>query len=359
MAELEWALEDKLIATLKKVAPGTALREGLENILRAKTGGLIMVCDSEEDKRIVEGGFFINAAFSPANLYELAKMDGAIILSNDAGRILQANTQLVPHSEIVSLETGIRHRTAERAAKDTKALIIAISQRRGVITIYQGSIKYVLRDPSVVLVKANQAIQTLEKYKEVLILSLNNLSLLEYEDMVILADVCKAVRRIEMVRRVVHELEFYLSELGTEGRMIKMQLDELMDNVQQESSGVIDDYKLQADRKAEDILDSVSRISSEDLPELHQIARALGYTSQAINLDSKVSAKGCRILKKIPRLPELVVQNLVNSLGSLNDILSASLEKLDEVEGIGEVRAKAIQTGLRRYHEQLLSEQHI
>jgi hypothetical protein len=179
-------MEDMLLKVLRSVAPGRPLREGLENVLRAKNGGLIVLAENPEVMGIVEGGFMLNADYSPSHLYELAKMDGAIILSKDAKKILAANTQMVPSQDIPSSETGIRHRTAERVARQTGTLVIAISQRRGVITLYKGTLKYVLQDLGLILTKANQAIQTLEKYRVVLDKFLLSLSVMEFQESVTL-----------------------------------------------------------------------------------------------------------------------------------------------------------------------------
>lgn len=355
----EERMEDKLLKVLRKVAPGTQLREGLENILRAKSGGLIILGDSPEVMEITEGGFVINADFTPANLYELAKMDGGIILSIDAKKILAANTQLVPNQNIPSSETGIRHRTAERVAKQTDTLVIAISQRRGVITTYKGTLKYVLKDLGVILTKANQAIQTLEKYRSVLDKVMVGLSALEFEDAASLHDVAKAIQRVEMVLRVVKEIERYTSELGVEGRLITMQMEELVANAKEEGLLVIQDYATTLGEKTPSgILGVVGSWPSEDILDLSLLARALGYPGSASILDQHVSPRGYRVLEKIPRLPLPVIDNLVKTFGTLNKILVATIEELDEVEGIGEVRARSIREGLKRYRELLLQERY-
>ena len=193
-----------IIKILQMVAPGTPLYEGLENILRARTGALIVVGDSEKVMEVVDGGYQINAELNPANLYELAKMDGAIILSSDAKRILYANTHLTPDSIIPTLETGSRHRTAERVAIQTGEMVIAISQRRNLITLFKGNLRHVLRDVSTILVKANQALQTLEKYKSVLDQALVNLSALEFEDLATITEVAPVVQRTAMVSRIAN-----------------------------------------------------------------------------------------------------------------------------------------------------------
>lgn len=351
--------EEKLLRVLRSVAPGMPLRDGLENVLRAKNGGLIVLGENPEVMEIIEGGFAINADFSPANLYELAKMDGAIILSKDAKKILAANTQLVPSQNIPSSETGIRHRTAERVARQTGAMVIAISQRRGIITIYKGTLRYVLRDLGVILTKANQAIQTLEKYRSVLDRFLVGLSVMEFFETVTLFDVAKAIQRVEMVLRVVKEIERYTTELGVEGRLITMQMEELVSNVEEEGLLIIQDYATTlADKTPAAILGVIGSWPAEDFLDLSLIARALGYPGSASILDQHVVPRGYRILQKIPRLPLPVIDNLVKTFGALNKILLASIEELDEVEGIGEVRARSIKEGLSRYRDLLLQDRH-
>ena len=346
--------EGKLIEALKLVSPGTKLREGLENILRAKTGALIVLGDSKNLMKVVDGGFFINCNFSAANIYELAKMDGAIILSRDGSKILYANAQLIPDVSLPSTETGIRHRTAERVARQTNELVISISQRRNIITIYKGVIKYSLRDIGVILTKANQAIQTLEKYKNVLDKALTNLSALEYDDLVTVFDVAKVIQKMEMVMRIVTEIEKYISELGSEGRLIKMQLDELLLNMEEEVLQVIRDYnQWGSERDVEGVALRLRLLSSEDLLDMTNIVRELGYSVSPNNIDFSVVPKGYRLLSKIPRLPVQVIENLTGAFPSFQRILDASIQDLDEVEGIGEVRAKKIKEGLHRLKEQI------
>ncbi len=345
--------------SLRILAPGTPLREGLENILRAKTGALIVIGDSPQVMELVEGGFEINSEFSPASIYELGKMDGAIVLSSDAKRILAANTQLIPDPGIPSVETGIRHRTAERVARQTGEMVVSISQRRSVITLYKGAMKYVLRDISVILAKANQAVQTLEKYKTVLDRALVNLSELELADMVTVYDVAKAIQRTEMVLRIVKEIERYISELGTEGRLVSMQLDELVTDVEPEGLLIIQDYcTILHEKTPEEILQTIRNWSAEDLLDLSLISRALGFMGNVGALDQPVSPRGYRILDKVPRLPWPVIENLVQTFGTLQEILQATIEELDEVEGIGEVRARAIKEGLNRFRDQIMLDRH-
>ena len=357
----EEKLEDKFMKTLRIVAPGTGLRDGLDNILRAQTGALIVLGgDNDQVIQVVDGGFDIDADFTPARLYELAKMDGAIILSSDGKKILRANTQLVPDPSVPSTETGTRHRTAERVARQTGELVISISQRRSIITLYKGPMKYVLKDIRVVLDRASQAIQTLEKYRTVLNQALNSLSALEFEDLVTILDVTAALQRIEMVIRISGEIERYISELGVEGRLVSMQLEELLVGVKQEGKLIIKDYVVNWD---EDWLDGLgwqifSNTTVDEFLDLGIIAKSLGFAG-GVGLDNSISPRGYRILSKIPRLPATVTDNLVETFKTLQNIMSASIVELDDVEGIGEVRARAIKEGLRRLRELTLLDRHI
>ncbi|CAH1219829.1 DNA integrity scanning protein DisA [Paenibacillus plantiphilus] len=345
---------------LQMVAPGTAFREGLDNVLRAKTGALIVVGYSPEVMEVVDGGFSINCDFSPNYLYELAKMDGAIILSEDRRRVLYANTQLIPDSSISSIETGIRHRTAERVAKQTGKLVVSISQRRNVITLYQGQLRYSLKEMGVILTKANQAIQTLEKYKVVLNQSFTNLSALEFEELVTLHEVAHVIKRVEMVIRVKMEIKRYVNELGTEGRLISMQMEELVGGVEEEAWFLLKDYaKEPQEEKIRELRSAIRRLNSDELLEVNSIIKLLGYSVSGAAAEEMISPRGYRLLSRIPRLPAVIMNNLVEQFQHLPHILMATIEELDAVDGIGEVRARAIKEGMKRIQEQMFIDRQI
>lgn len=342
----------RLREILKPLAPGTPLREGLEHILHARTGALIVVGDGPEVLGMINGGVPLDVEFSPGLLYELAKMDGAIILDASLRRILYANVQLMPDPSIPSGETGIRHRTAERVARQAGVLVIAISRRRDVITVYRKDVKYELQDLVVVLAKANQALQTLEKYAIVLRESLNNLTVLEFEDLVTLHDVVTVLRRVEMVRRLGEEIELYVTELGTEGRLIAMQRDELVDDAEEQGRLIVADYvHPKLDRHPHAVYEELHEALAEGDLSPADVARLLGHVGPN-PLELTVAPRGYRILHKIPRLPQAVIANLVARFGTLQRVLGASPDELDEVEGVGEARARAIREGLQRIQEQ-------
>lgn len=352
--------EDTLLKMLRTVAPGTILHEGLEAIINARTGALVVVGDSPEVMALVDGGFRLDCELVPSRLYELSKMDGAIVLSQDAKRILIANAQLVPDPTIPSNETGTRHKTAERAARQTGELVIAISQKRNVITLYKASIKYAIRDISVTLAKANQAVQTLEKYRSVRDQYVTGLSALEFENLVTLGDVAASVLRTEMVRRVAREIERYICELGSEGRLIRMQVAELMANVEEEGNLLVEDYLAKPEHRSPDaVWQQLSGVTQDDVLDLGLIAKSLGYPGGAGVLDGLVVPRGYRILAKITRLPRAISDKLVARFKDLQGILAASTDELDQVEGIGAARAHAIKHGLQRLREQVLVERQL
>ena len=348
-------LKDEITEVLKTISPGTPIREGLENILKAKTGALIVVGDDKEVMDIADGGFSLNVDYTPARLYELAKMDGAIILSSDMKKILFANTQLIPSSGIATNETGTRHRTAERTAKQTGQLVISISQRRNIITIYKENERYVLEDTSKVITKANQALQTVEKYMKVFDDKLSLLNEYEFNDIVTLENVISCIQRAEMVNSVAEEVQVAIDELGEDGRLLKLQLEESVGDLQTEELLMVKDYIVTGKRRTpEKVLEEIQLLSRDDLMKSQTIAKLLGYEDFDNYDEVGVYTKGYRVLSKIPRMPSTIVENLVKSFKSFQHILLADIQKLDSVDGIGEVRARTIKQALRRMQEQFI-----
>ncbi len=347
--------DDSITEALKLIAPGTPIRNGLENILKAKTGALIAIGDTKEVLDLVDGGFWLNVDYTSSRLYELAKMDGAIILSSDLKKILYANTQLIPSSEIPTTETGTRHRTAERTAKQTGALVISISQRRGMITIFRGSERYVLKESDAVVSKANQALQTVEKYKKVFDSKLNILNEYEFNDIVTLENVLIAIQRAEMVIKVVDEVNRAINELGEEGRLLEMQLNELVGDLEKEELLIIKDYIAPGRKRSpEKILEDIKKLAPDELRKSDRIANLLGYEAFDNYDEVGVYTRGYRVLSKIPRMPNNIVDNLVKSFKSFQHILIADIPQLDDVDGIGEVRARTIKQSLKRMQEQFV-----
>ncbi len=279
-------------------------------------------------------------------------MDGAIIVNANATKLAWANVQLMPDPTILSSETGTRHRTAERVAKQTDAIVIAISQRRQVVSLYVDGAKYVLEDIPVVLAKANQALATLEKYRTRLDQVSTRLTALEFEGGTTLHDVLTALQRSEMVTRMAVEIERHIVELGTEGRLIEMQLEETMVGTAAERAALVKDYIAHpSDDAFASALDQIGSLPHQDLLDFGRMAELLGYDRKLNTLDYPVSPRGYRILGRIPRLPKLVVAQIVREFGGLDELLAATSQELEAAEGVGEMRAKEIREGLRRLQE--------
>ena len=337
---------------LEMIAPGTALREGLDNILDARTGGLIIIGDPEELSFLYSGGIKLDVDYTPALVYQVAKMDGGIVLNANATKIALANVQFMPDPTILSSETGTRHRTAERVSKQTDALVIAISQRRQVVSLYIDGSKYMLEDIPVVLAKANQALATLDKYRTRLDQVSTRLTALEFEGGATLHDVLTVLQRSELVTRMAVEIERYIVELGTEGRLIEMQLEETMVGTAAEKAALVHDYLAQhSDEEFAAALDQIGRLPHQDLLDFGRLAELLGYDRKINTIDYPVSPRGYRILGRVPRLPRLVVAQIVKEFGGLEELLAANDAELEAVEGVGEIRAKDIREGLRRLQE--------
>ena len=301
------------------------------------------------------GGFRIDEDYTPAKLYELAKMDGAIVLSKDLKKILLANTQIIPSPKILTNETGTRHKTAERTAKQTGELVISISQRRNIITVFKGEFRYTIEDTAKIITRANQALQTLENYKKVFDTKLGVLNEYEFNDIVTLDNVITCIQRVEMVMKISEEVDRAICELGADGFLVKMQLEELIENLPDEELLIIKDYMAPTRRMLpEKILSLIRQNAKDGFIDSNTIAKLLGYEIFENYEEIAVYPRGYRILNKIPRMPNVIVNNLVKSFKSFQHILAADIEKLDEVDGIGEVRARTIKQSLRRMQEQFM-----
>lgn len=338
-----------LHAALAAVAPGNPLREGLDRIVKAKMGALVVVGDGPDVLNICSGGFLLDAAFSPQRLSELAKMDGAIILAADASRIARANVHLVPNPNVPTSETGTRHRTAERVARSIDIPVISVSEDMGVIAVYIGNVKHVLEEIPRLLNRSNQALATLERYKARLDDVSTALSALEVEDLVTLRDVASVLQRTEMVRRIADEIDTYIVELGSDSRLIRLQLDELLGDLDDDRWLVIQDYVADP-AGADEALASLSEMSTDELVDLRGVAAVLGLHGVG-DLDHNLQPRGYRLLAKVPRLPGEVVDVVVARFGSLQRIMRATIDDLREMDGVGEVRGRAIKDGLSRLAE--------
>ncbi|MHB8263502.1 MAG: DNA integrity scanning diadenylate cyclase DisA [Acidimicrobiales bacterium] len=405
-----------VLDALSLLAVGMPVREGLERVVQAHRGALVVMSDDEKVLALCSGGFLLNTEFSPQRLAELAKMDGAIVLSKDASRIARANVHLVPNHSISTSETGTRHRTAERVAKSTGVPVVSVSATMGVITLYEGARKHVLKDRRYLSGQASQVIQTLARFRQRFDTAITSLSALELEDAVTMRDVALAVQPAELVCRLAVEVNGYLIELGEDGRLLKLQLDELAAGVEATRNLIVRDYmhmmdksnntsmhlspayshgRLETDREkkpgakqpAVRLLDSrggsstsrgsrsvqtrtaldgtwhgalqvLQSLNTEELANLDTLTEAIGIQAESDQTDGSVDPKGYRLLHRLPNLPEPVIDRIVEHFGSLQAIMRASQKSLEQVEGVGVGRATSLRDGLARLAESSILERY-
>jgi diadenylate cyclase len=340
---------------LGRIAPGTALRDGLERILAGRTGALIVLGYDRVVESICTGGFALDVALSATRLRELAKMDGAVIVSYDGSRIVRAGVHLMPDPSVPTEESGTRHRTAERVAIQTGFPVISVSQSMHIISVYVAGRRYTLEHPTTILARANQALAALERYKLRLDEVASTLSALEIEDLVTVRDAMSVSQRLEMVRRIADEIEGFVVELGTDGRLLALQLDEMLAGVEEDRALLVRDYMpggaARRPRSIEDVLADLRTLSATELLDLSAVARCYGLPTAADALDSPVSPRGYRLLARVPRLPAVIIDRLVEHFGGLQKLLAATIEDLLAVDGVGEARARGVREGLSRLAE--------
>jgi diadenylate cyclase len=238
------------------------------------------------------------------------------------------------------------------------ALVIAISQRRDVVSLYLDGIKYILQDIPTVLAKSNQALATLDKYRSRLDELSSRLTRGEFTGGVVLYDALAVLQRSELVSRMAVEVERYIVELGTEGRLIEMQLEETMVAVAADRTALIRDYCVDDTEESLDLVtEEIAGLSHQDVLDFGRLAEILGYDRKVNTLDFPIQPRGYRVIGQVPRLPRLVVQKIVREFGSLDSVLAADDDELAAVDGVGPARAKEIREGVRRLQESALSDQ--
>jgi len=352
--------DPRLLTSLDRIAPGTDVRQGIEDIIRSHEGALIVFGDPEALSFLYSGGMRIDLPFTAQHLYEVSKMDGAIIVDDAISKIAWVNVQLMPDPTISSQETGTRHRTAERVAKQTGALVVSVSQQRETVTVFQGPRRYQLDPVPIVLAKTNQALATLDTYRTRLEQVLTRLTALEFQNAVVLDDVLIVLQRAELTTRMAEEIERNCVELGVEGRLIRMRLIELLGDVPREKAAVVADYHAEgAGPKAVLALEGLAALSYHELLEFERLAELLGYPRTLNPLDHSVTPRGYRVLANIPRLPQVVIEKVVEDMSGLDSIVRASQRDLESVQGVGAARARDIREGLRRLQEHNLVDRYL
>lgn len=350
-----------MAAALAMVAPGTALRDGLERVLHAERGALVVIGDGPEVLSICTGGFLLDAEFSPQRLSELAKMDGAIIVSADASRIARANVHLMPSSTVPTSETGTRHRTAERVARSIDVPVVSVSAAMNLITVYRHDESHVLQRVGRVMDRVTQGLQSLQRFRERFDDALVALTALELEDTVTVRDVVAVLQPAEQLVRTAAETAGRLVELGDDGQLLRLQLAEVTEGVGDVRALVVRDYLCSPSsdgdgKRGESLaqataLEAMAMLSFEDLLDVQKVATAIGLLPREEELNASVETRGYRLLHKLPRLPPTLLDRLVGRFSSLQRIMRASIGDLEQVEGVGEARARSVKEGLARLAE--------
>lgn len=346
--------------TVARLAPGTGLRDGLERILRGRTGAIIVLGHDESVEAVCDGGFSLDVRYAPTRLRELSKMDGAVVLSTDGARILRANVQLVPDPSIPTDESGTRHRSAERTAIQTGVPVVSVSHSMNIVTVYVNGERHVLADSATILSRANQAIATLERFRARLNEVSRQLSRAEIEDFATLRDAMTVVQRLELVRRIGLEIDDDAVELGTDGRQLRLQLEELLGGNETARELFVRDYHANPEpltkTQVAAVLDELDTLSDSELLDFTMLAKVFGYPSTDEAQDSAVSPRGYRALAGIPRLQFAHADLLVRAFGSLQGLLAASAGDLQSVEGIGTMWSRHVREGLSQLAESTITD---
>lgn len=333
---------EMLRRTLQMVAPGTALREALERIQRSHTGGLIVLGYTPEVEAICSGGFELDVPFSAPALRELCKMDGAIVIDTETWRIRRANVQLLPDATIPTTESGTRHRTAQRTAWQIGQPVLSISASMRLISIYVGKTHRTVEEPEALLSRANLAVDTLDRYTQRLDEVMSSLGIFEMRDQATVRDVATVIQRMEMIRRITAEINGHLDELGDEGRLLALQVDDLLRGSASERALVLRDYVADVE-KLPNVEETLADLTADAMLDLTQIANALGLNAyDNADLDQVVNSRGIRVLSMVPHLPWDTIRAISEKWGTLDELRSATAEDLQTIEGIGPYRAQMI-----------------
>lgn len=334
-----------LFAVLKLLSPGTYLREGIDYIIQSKTGGLIVLGDTPEILDLTEGGFQINCPYTPTSLYELAKMDGAIILSEDTKRIVRANVTLRTNPTIPSNETGLRHRSADKFARQSEHVVLAVSRSRNTLTLYFKDQHYIFRERPTLLSGANQTMLVLTRYLKALHNAIAILNWAELSGNATLADVVSAIQLSERARRAEQELEYYRIELGTQAQSLQYVIPELTTEIEN-GLLVIKDYYHESLCDASKAFGTISGLDAHSLADQSNISEALGYSRDVRNTFEVLEPRGYRMLSQVPRIPVSIVENIVRKFKTLDRVNTAAIGELQAVDGVGKARASTIKNTL-------------
>ncbi len=330
------------------LAPGTPLREGLERIRAGRTGALVVLGNNKAIEQISTGGFKIEADFTPTALRELAKMDGGLVVDDQLSTIIRAGVHFTPSGDLPTIETGTRHRTADRISLQTNVPVVTVSASMSTIALFMAGLRYPIESTEQILVRAEQALATLQRYRDRLEAGARQLNVLEIDHSVAVGDVVKAVQPLALLRRLAEELEGYVDALGVDGRLLGLQLFELTQGVDQMATLLEVDYR--SDAYPGFRLDRMRHLPTGDLLDAPTVAEAIGLGE---DLDDHLESRGYRLISQTAQMTTELAGRLLEHFGSLQAMFGASQSELAEVPGVGKARARAIRDGLGRLSDSL------
>lgn len=336
------------------LAPGLPLRQGIDRIQEANLGALIVLTENSNIEHLTDGGFILNTSFSPQKIYELSKMDGAIIIKYDISSILGANIQMQPNSKIITDESGTRHRTAHRIAQETNNIVISVSERRNKITVYKGKYKYTLTNLDDLLIKSSQALSSLEKYTEILNKYLNNLNYYELEESVTVEEILNGIRHFILLFAMEEEVKQYIMELGIEGRLIKLQYNEIIANQNEEFKYFIKDYynRKKENIKVDKIIEQILDLDEKDGYNNDVLLSIMGYDKNTI-LEKNIKPKGYRFLNNVSKITKKEIDNIIDEYGDLNSLFDTNYDELLDLKILSKMKVDRIIKYMNRYKNQM------
>ena len=331
-----------------QLIPGEPLRNGLDLIADKKTGALIVIGTSPKLDKLSSGGLNLNnCIYTPEMLSELSKMDGAIIVDSEVNNILKANVHLNPSDIIETSQTGTRHRTAERVSIETGLNVVAVSEESSTIKVFNGRSVTELEDSSVIFGRVNESLQSVDRTRRRFDDAVLELGELEIENTLTNQQVLEVIQRGELLGRLSQQVRNEAVDLGEDSGLVMIQIDSLESGVRNTLNLVLKDH-LPA-KKFRNINKAVEELSNLTYEELNTIQH-LGSVLFMEPLDEVSVSKGYRVLARLPGLPDNLHDSLIQKFKTLPNLLTASTEKLFEVDGIGRNRAQQ----LREYFDTLL-----
>lgn len=333
-APAEPSIEERIEQAIITTAPGTAVRRALDMIIAGHLGALICVGDTDAVLAAGNDGFPLNISFTANRLFELSKMDGAIVVDRDLTQILRANFHLNPDPSLPTSETGMRHRTAARMSLLTKALVISVSERRQVVNLYVCGHSHQLKTVAEVMTSVSQLLVTLQTTRQSLDRSLLRLTTLELDNYVTLGDVSTILCYFETLMTAADEIDRCIDQLGSEGRTVEMQREQLVGDMESEYLLLIRDYaRDSSEANAEAIRARLHAAEPEQWRSSKRVAQVLGYDD--LREDSVMVPLGLRTLNRVSVVREGMADKIVDEYGNLRELMDDIEQNPSRLDNIG------------------------